>query len=70
MTGNRVLQRRPEKHCAGQVPIPSGVLRQSKRERYSDWPESRHLVKSLFTVFTAFSALPFDCGYRGDDVVF
>ena len=31
--------------------------------RNSDWPDCWHLVKSRFTVFTAFSALPFDCGW-------
>ena len=48
---------------AGLVPNPSvGVLRQSNRAKNSDWPDSLHFVKSLFTVFTAFSAFPFDCG--------
>ena len=30
------------------------VLRQSYRAKNSDWPDTLHFVKSLFTVFTAF----------------
>ena len=41
------------------------LLMECCHSNYSDWSDSRHLVKSPF----AFSALPFKCGYRGDDVV-
>ena len=68
--GSSVLQRRPKNRCAGLVPMPSvGVFLQLSSAKNSDSPDARHFVKSLFTVFTAFSAFPFDCGYRGDDVM-
>ena len=62
LVGRSVLHRWPRNLCAGLVSIPSvGVLRQSRSALISDWPDSAHLVKSLFTVLTAFSALPLDC---------
>ena len=67
--GNRVLQQRRRNSCAGLVPMPSeGVLHLSYWAQYSDCPASRHFVKSHFTVLTVFSALPLDCGYRGEEV--
>ena len=56
--------------CEGLVPTPSvGVFLQSSKARNSDWPVSWHLVNKRFTVLTAFSAFPLDCGYLGEDVV-
>ena len=40
----------------------------SSKATNSDLLDSRHFLKRRFTVLTAFSALPLDCGYRGDDV--
>ncbi len=40
----------------------------SSKATNSDLLDSRHFLKRRFTVLTAFSALPIDCGYRGDDV--
>ena len=55
---------------AGLVPISSvGVLHQSSKARNSDWPDSKHVVKIHLTVFTAFSALPLDWRWYGEDVL-
>ena len=45
-----------------------GVLCQSNRAKNSDWPACLHFLNRRFTALTAFSALPLDCGYLGDDV--
>ena len=46
-----------------------GVLCQSRSAWNSDPSDDLHLANNLFTVWTAFSALPLDCGYVVDDVL-
>ena len=61
--GSRVFVLRPNKRCAGDVPMPSvGMLQKSSNARYGSVPDSTALLMMLFTVLTAFFALPFDCG--------
>ena len=39
-----------------------------KLARNSECSDSEHLVKSLFTVLTAFFALPLNCGLLGEEI--
>ena len=56
--------------CSACYPMPAvGVLCQSRSAWNSDPPNNLHSANNLFTVWTAFSTLPFDCGYVGEEIL-
>ena len=67
--GRMDLKRLLMSSCAGDFPqLEIGVVRYSSKAVYRSRPLAAALTMILSAVCTAFSANPFDCGYRGLDV--
>ena len=62
--GRLVLSFRPNSSSAGVLPFSSGLGLYASKARKGSSPVSRHFKIIFFMTFTAFSASPFDCGYR------